>query len=201
MCEIKGTQGYEEVLQPFIEATKSIDFQVLHQDFLPFIPVQSGLILDVGAGIGRDAYELSKMGHTVVAVEPLQAFRMAGMDMYASSSIKWFDDALPGLKHLEEYLGTFDFILISGVWHHLDEVEQYTGFLRIRQLLKKRGLTTISLRNGPSGAGRHTFPTDIRRMVALAESLGMQIRLRISNQHSLVRNKKHVFWSRVVFQK
>jgi protein-L-isoaspartate O-methyltransferase len=40
-----------------------------------FLPGQPGLILDVGAGSGRDAAWLASLGHEVIAVEPSEQMR------------------------------------------------------------------------------------------------------------------------------
>ncbi|MCK8495828.1 hypothetical protein M0L20_28440 [Spirosoma sp. RP8] len=79
-----GTKGYADIAQQFIQATVAIDFLDLHRDFLPFIPKQPSRILDLGAGIGRDAYELAKRGHSVIALEPIDQFRIAGEALYTS---------------------------------------------------------------------------------------------------------------------
>ncbi|MEM6807308.1 MAG: class I SAM-dependent methyltransferase, partial [Bacteroidota bacterium] len=78
MTQIQGTKGYESGVERFATATESISFEVLHQEFLAFLPEQKSMILDIGAGIGRDAYVLAEKGHEVIAAEPLAAFREKG---------------------------------------------------------------------------------------------------------------------------
>lgn len=48
-AKVPGTEGYDSISDQFIEATLSIDFDELHRDFLPFIPQNSGKVLDLGA--------------------------------------------------------------------------------------------------------------------------------------------------------
>lgn len=74
--EIKGTEGYASAAEKFTRATLAIPFRELHKDFLKFIPSNESKVLDIGSGIGRDAYELYEMGHVVTAVEPLEDFRL-----------------------------------------------------------------------------------------------------------------------------
>ena len=198
--ETLGTQGYGQVTQKFIEATSTISFEALHQDFLKCIPDKPARVLDVGAGVGRDAFELWKMGHQVVAAEPLREFREAGQRLYSPAYIEWIEDALPQLSTLDNR-SPFDFILASGVWHHLDAAEQIKALQRVSELMKPQGVFALSLRNGPAGAGNHVFPTDVQQTIQNAKSCGLHPILRLENQPSLMKNKKDVHWARLAFQK
>lgn len=199
--KVKGTEGYTNYLEEFIKATSEIDFFDLHKDFLSYTPKEKGTVLDIGAGIGRDAFVFSKMGHSVVAVEPLQEFRQASAHLYSSDQIIWIDDSLPSLIKLSDYNNQFDFILASGVWHHLNEEEQLLSIGRVSELLKSKGIFAISLRNGPAGAGTHVFPTDGKISIDQASKFGLKNLLSIENQPSLMKNKQDVTWTRLVFQK
>lgn len=201
MNEVLGTAGYAEAVQKFTEATVAIVFEELHRDFLSFIPQKRSNILDAGAGIGRDAAVLAGMGHAVTAVEPVEALRSAGKNLYGSSAIEWIDDALPELRMLQGRSGEFDFILVSGVWHHLDHQQQSVAMTTIAELLKSGGIFAVSLRNGPAVAGTHVFSTDGKRTIRQAKNLGQQTRLLLENQPSLMKNKENVYWTRLVFQK
>ncbi|MEM9723356.1 MAG: methyltransferase domain-containing protein, partial [Bacteroidota bacterium] len=185
MTKTPGTSGYVHSLQKFIHATHSIEFSELHKDFLPFLPPKKSLILDLGAGIGRDSYEFSKMGHSVVAVEPLGEFLNAGRELYGSTSIHWIQDSLPLLIHLSKYPYTFDFVLSSGVWHHLSEADQSRAVSRVAELLKPKGRFALSLRNGPPGAGSYVFPTDVNRIIEQGVACGLVVTLELREQPSL----------------
>ncbi len=201
MLETKGTKGYSSVIQKFIKASKSISFEVLHKDFLEFLPTKNSLILDIGAGIGRDAYELAIREYKVIAVEPLKEFRSEGQKNYTSNNLTWIDDSLPKLNQLDKYLNKFDFILASGIWHHLDRQEQKEAISRISKLLKPEGIFALSLRNGPSGAGTHTFPTNVKYTIEHAKPCNLIPLLILENQPSLLKNKENVKWSRIAFKK
>jgi SAM-dependent methyltransferase len=198
---ILGTKGYADVTQKFIEATLAIDFMELHQDFLPFIPEKASRLLDLGAGIGRDASVFSKMGHSVVAVEPTEEFQIAGKKLYHSLTIEWIDDSLPRLSLLGNHANQFDFILASGVWHHLTNEEQFSAMLRIAQLLKLNGIFALTLRHGPPGAGTHIFPTSGKQTIKDAHHCGLTKVLCLENQPSLMKNKEKVSWTKLVFLK
>jgi SAM-dependent methyltransferase len=155
-------KGYASALDRFIEATLALSFEELHHDFLPFIPLAPGRVLDVGAGIGRDVSVFAERGHEVVAAEPCEELRLAGMRRYQSPRIRWLDDSLPCLETLDE-AACFDFVLASGVWHHLDADEQTIAHRRIVHPLNPGGVFALTLRNGPAGVGTRVFPTDGQR--------------------------------------
>lgn len=56
------------------------------------LPTSPALLLDVGAGTGRDAVWLASLGHDVVAVEPSAA------QLHPEPRIRWLDDGLPDLR-------------------------------------------------------------------------------------------------------
>ncbi|MEJ5103822.1 class I SAM-dependent methyltransferase [Chryseobacterium sp. MYb328] len=198
--KVPGTEGYTAALDKFIEATVSIDFTELHHDFIPFIPKSPSRILDLGAGIGKDSSVLSAMGHSVTAVEPSEALFKAGKKLYPNFGINWIQDALPELKFLSPDV-KFDFILVSGVWHHLSPEEQHFSMIKVSQLLTKKGILALSLRNGPAGVGTHIFPTCTISTIQQAEQTGLKALLTLEKQPSLLPGKEPVIWSRLVFQK
>ena len=147
-----GTTGYDKNVDRFVVVTERVPFAVLHHDFLPHLPAAPAQVLDLGAGIGRDAYELCQRGYKVTAAEPLAAFRQLGQTRYPSPALEWVDDALPDLSRLDAYQDHFDFVLVSGVWHHLDQAEQEQALTRIARLLRVSGKVALSLRHGPAVA-------------------------------------------------
>ncbi|MEM6725161.1 MAG: class I SAM-dependent methyltransferase [Bacteroidota bacterium] len=197
----KGSQGYVQRLASFIRATDALSFDELHQDFLPFLPVAPAQILDLGAGIGRDAFVLSERGHQVHALEPLDAFREVGQIRYVSDQLIWVEDSLPELKSLMQSDLRFDFILCSGVWHHLTPEEQLIGLHSVQTLLANGGHFAVSLRHGPAGAGPHVFPIDVAMLLEAAQGIGLLVSLILRDQASLLPNKPDVRWTRLVLQK
>lgn len=198
---ISGTEGYAKATQSFIDATLAVDFMELHKDFVQFFPKSGSRVLDIGAGIGRDASMFAQMGHFVAAVEPLNEFRTAGKKLYDSPNIEWIDDALPDLQTLGDGSNGFDFILLSGVWHHLDSEEQHRSMQRIARLLNSNGILALTLRNGPAGAGTHIFPTDGKRTIKEAEQCGLTTLVVLEHQPSLMKNKENVSWTKLAFIK
>lgn len=200
MEHVKGITGYPAFARQFIEATEAIDFFDLHQPFIQLIPERPGRVLDVGAGIGRDAAVLAELGHTVVAVEPTAELREAARKRHGSPRIEWVDDSLPLLTELGDN-AEFDFILASAVWHHLDQAEQRSAMRRISTLLRPGGVFALSLRHGPAGIGTHVFPTDRNQAIGNAQSHELKMLVHLPDQPSLVPGKKGVTWTKLAFSR
>lgn len=144
----------------------SVDPEHLHQNWSDLLPDQPGLACDIGAGSGRDATWLARMGWDVIAVEPTDELRKLGEQHTSSQtaqfgSVTWLDDRLPELKQLRALDQRFQLILISAVWMHLKPDEHERAMCIISELLVPDGLLVISLRHGPDDAGRfHPFETN-----------------------------------------
>lgn len=198
---VPGTRGYETVVEAFTQASTSLTFEQVNQDFLPYLPPEGAHILDAGAGIGQNAASLAQRGYKVVAVEPMPEFLKIGQARYPHKNITWFNGALPKLEVLGNAEGEFDFILVDGVWHHLEEQERSVALSRFSKLLQQGGRCALSLRNGPAGAGKHVFPTDSAELTQMAACHGLKTVFVIEGQASLLPNKPNVIWTRQVLQK
>lgn len=201
MNPVTGTLGYEDVVESFISTSQALDFAQINEDFLRFLPDSPGLILDAGAGAGQNAAALARAGHSVVAAEPFLPFLQAARTSYGDLGITWLHDSLPLLQELAHPAGSFDFILVDGVWHHLNESERAASLERFAFLLKSGGHCALSLRNGPPGGGKHVFPTDSHATISLARRHGFLVTLHLENQPSKIPSKTQVTWSRLLLTK
>src|SRR3978361_2280156 len=107
---------YDQRAADVSAAYEALDPDQLHgwmQDLLPDAP---GLVLDVGAGTGRDAAWLAGRGLDVVALEPSRSLRDEGARLPPLSRIRWLDDALPELGTTSRLALQFDLIWLSAVW-------------------------------------------------------------------------------------
>lgn len=190
---VKGTQGYSEALDSFIQTTHAISFNELHHAIIDFIPCHPSSVLEVGAGIGRDAYELAQMEHKVTAVEPTPIFLDTAKQQFDHPNIEWIDDALPDLNTFKNAHEQYDFVLASAMWHHLDEQEQSASLQKIAGLMKPNAAFALSLRNGPAGVGTHVFPTSAEQAIVAAQQYGLTPALLIENQPSLIAGKTRFF--------
>ncbi len=201
MASIPGTEGYEKSIRSFVEVSLSLNFHEVCKEFLAFLPPAPSRVLDVGAGVGQNSAALAKMGHSVIAVEPIHHFLSVARDLYSHLNITWQKDSLPLLGELNASVEEFDFILVEGVWHHLTERERVAALERFMSLLKPGGKCAVSLRNGPPGLGTRTFPTQAENTVRQAETMRMTCIFRVENLPSIIPSKEDVSWSRIVLQK
>jgi 2-polyprenyl-3-methyl-5-hydroxy-6-metoxy-1,4-benzoquinol methylase len=196
-----GTQGYENFIDLFVESSREFDFHMVCSDFKRFLPAATATVLDIGSGAGQNAAELSRLGYRVTAVEPMTEFLDAAKEYYENSSVRWLLGSLPELECLDNDEARFEFVLINGVWHHLDEHEREQSVMRISKLINTGGKCAISLRNGPAGMGTRVFPTSMESTIDLFQSNGFGCVFSAKNMPSVVQYKKDVCWSRVVFSK
>ncbi|MGL4637052.1 MAG: class I SAM-dependent methyltransferase [Beijerinckiaceae bacterium] len=175
LMSVSGTEGYSEHAEALIQQYESVPFQVAHSDRLHLYPAHPSLVLDVGAGTGRDAAALAAMGHTVVAVEPTKELREFGSMRHASPAITWLDDHLPALPATVMLGQSFDLILLTAVVMHLDVNERKAAFAVLASLLAPKGQLVFSLRYGPVPEGRVMFDVPDSEIQALAHANGLAI--------------------------
>ncbi|CAB3808383.1 hypothetical protein LMG28614_06787 [Paraburkholderia ultramafica] len=83
---VSGTEGYAENAEFLARQWQNISFADHHGPILHLIPDVPSSILDIGSGVGVDAAAFAAMGHSVVAVEPVDELRAAGINLYSESS-------------------------------------------------------------------------------------------------------------------
>lgn len=198
---ISGIEGYENHIPRFIESSQGLDFYEVCKDFIKFLPSTPSHILDAGSGAGQNAAALAKLGFDVTAIEPMQEFLAAAKEAYKTTSVEWLSGSLPDMACLNSEADEFDFALIDGVWHHLDNKEREAAIIRLSQLIKHGGRCAISLRNGPAGMGSRVYPTDSDMTITQFGSYGFKCIFHTKNQSSILSNKEDVKWSRIVLQK
>lgn len=198
---VPGTAGYGRAVEHFVDLSRALSFDVVCRDFLRFLPEPPARVLDAGAGAGQNAAALTEKGHEVVAVEPFGPFLDAARAGYPQHGVLWLNDSLPELATVPDQETGFDFILATGVWHHLSSAEQSRALERFRDLLKPGARCALSLRNGPPGLGTCVYPTCVRAILDDASGLGFETDFLIEDQPSLLPGKDDVRWSRVVLRK
>lgn len=196
---IAGTQGYGEHAAALADQYESIAFADVHRDVAHLIPSTSVRIADIGAGSGRDAAALARMGHAVVAAEPTPELRQEGQRRHALPNLEWVDDALPGLDGLRARGSQFDVVMLTAVWMHLDADERAQGMANLAALLAPQGRILMSLRHGPVPAGRRMFDVSADETFALAARHGLS-RLHLSTRADML-DRADVHWSFVGLQR
>ena len=197
-----GTEGYAEAAQSLISQWQNISFDELHSPVLHLLRTRPSRVLDVGAGIGTDAAALAAMGHKVVAVEPVDEFRAAGVKLHPSSRIEWLDDSLPDLAVVGAMTGKFDLAMLTAVWMHLDEEERRRAMPNVARLLCDGALLIMSLRHGPIPEGRRMVDVSPDETIQLANVHGLQPKLVVRSESvQPVNRRMKVTWTRLVFDK
>lgn len=190
-----GTAGYGAAAGDLARQYESISFQEVHGELLPLFPSPPSRVADLGAGSGRDAAGLTRLGHHVVAVEPTPELREIGQLLHADVPLTWVDSALPGLPGVR---GPFDLVLIVAVWMHLEYGDRETAMTRVRSLLSPRGRVLITLRHGPVPSGRRMFDVPLSETIRLARWAGLDV-LTVREQSDLQR-RPGVSWSVLLLQ-
>lgn len=144
----------------------------LHGPVADLLPAAPSRVLDIGAGSGRDAAWLAKMGHSVLAVEPSATLRAEGARLHPDPRITWIDDRLPDITRVS---GRFGVILLSAVWQHVAPRDRSAAFRALTGLLTPGGLLLISLRLGPPDLARDMHPVCAGELRALAAASGLAI--------------------------
>ncbi|MDF2366790.1 bifunctional 2-polyprenyl-6-hydroxyphenol methylase/3-demethylubiquinol 3-O-methyltransferase UbiG [Sneathiella sp.] len=199
--ELPGTAAYTETAERLIPRFEALAFDDVHAVMLDLMPVEPVCLLDIGAGTGRDAAHFAVQGHQVTAVEPTDALRNAGQKIHAAHDIEWIDDGLPELAALAGRKGAFDFILLAGVWMHLDMQERIKGMQVLASLMSPGASLIMSLRHGPIPRGRQIFEVTGAATIELAKQAGLRlVRERHTESIQPDNQANGVHWTMLAFQ-
>ncbi|PMS16149.1 SAM-dependent methyltransferase [Trinickia dabaoshanensis] len=199
---VPGTEGYAEEAPALIAKWRDVSFENLHRPVLHLVPKSPARVLDLGSGMGRDAAALAAMGHSVVAVEPVDELRVAATSLYPAPNIHWFDDSLPELATITKLAFRFNAVLITAVWMHLDESQRQQGMHVIGKLIEEDGHLIMSLRHGPTPIGRRMFDVSAAETIALAEAHGLALVLNAEAESVQQGNRRSgVTWTWLGFKK
>ena len=198
---VSGTEGYAEEAEALFKQYESIPFADAHRAVLHLIPAVPGRVLDIGSGTGRDAAWLASRGHSVVAVEPTDAMRLPAMALHPSPRIDWLNDSLPDLAALRARGDTFDLVMLTAVWMHLDEATAPAGDAEPRfAAAAGRHASIMKIRHGPVPAGRRMFEVSAEETIELARSQGLHPVLNVRTESSQEKNRAAgVSWINLAF--
>lgn len=168
---------YSEQAEMLALRYEAISSELMFAQVVPSLPSPASgrIALDIGAGTGRDAAWLARLGYQVVAVEPAAGMRQAAAALHSDAGIRWIDDLLPSLDRTHALGLSFDLILLSAVWQHIAPAERGRSFRKIATLLKPGGTVVMTLRNGPSPQGMEMHATSTTEVEGLARSYGLEV--------------------------
>ncbi|MEM9435371.1 MAG: class I SAM-dependent methyltransferase [Pseudomonadota bacterium] len=195
-------KGYEEAADgDFIQRVEAISSADLLAPAIKHISKQPCRVLDVGAGTGRDAAWFASLSHRVVAVEPVDALRRAGMAMHNSPKISWIKDALPELPNTISLGQAFDIVLLCAVWQHLDDADRRTALSTLRSVTVDGGKVIVSIRHGAGAPTRPVFPAHVENTVRWAKPAGFDVTEETTTQSVQSGNRQAgVTWTWLVLQ-
>lgn len=189
---------YKKNNKKLIQQYNSVSFESVHKDWLEYLPSRNSLVIDIGAGTGRDALWLGQQGFQVVAVEPVIEF-YENVNIDKATNIKWITDSLPDLKKVEQYHHKASLILLSAVWMHLTADERNKSFARFSKLNKQNGLLVISLRHGESPDERVMHVVSVNELQDLASKNNYRVKDIKQSGDKLKRTD--VYWETVILEK
>jgi SAM-dependent methyltransferase len=195
-----GTEGYAEEAETLVRQYESISFNKAHAPILHLLPKPPARVLDIGAGTGRDAAGFAALGNYVTAVEPTAELRVRAIQLHTSPRIEWLDDSLPELPHLTCRRETFDVVMLTAVWMHLDEQQRRDAMPRVGGFVSPGGVMVISLRHGPVPKGRRMFEVTPEETIRLAQDQALMCVLHLEMGDSQL-NRPGVTWDRLAFRK
>ena len=187
---------YNELADQFSEQYLSVSADDVHQAWLVKHLPSTGLVLDVGAGVGRDAKYFAEGGLDIFAVEPARALRQRGEALTKNLAVRWLDDSLPNLSSVESLQIRFDLILLSAVWMHVPVSQRERAFRKLTNLLKPGGKLVITLRHGTSPDARSMWPVSLDEIKGFATKFGVVVHTFEQDADQL--NRADVTWETVV---
>jgi SAM-dependent methyltransferase len=199
---VSGTEGYTEEAEELFKHYEGTPAADAHRAVLHLIPTAPSSVLDLGSGTGRDAAWFASMGHRVVAVEPTDAMRLPAMSLHPSPRIEWLNDSLPDLSLLLTRGESFDLVMLTAVWMHLDEAQRQRAMPKLASLIRTGGMMIMKVRHGPIPAGRRMFEIPAEETIELARTQDLHPVLNLRTQSSQESNRHAgVSWTSLAFVK
>jgi SAM-dependent methyltransferase len=157
-------------------------------------------VLDIGSGTGRDAAWFAALGHHVVAIEPTDAMRVPAMALHSSPRIEWLNDSLPDLAIMRARGETFDLVMLTAVWMHLDQVQRRQAMPNLASLVRDGGVMIMKLRHGPVPSGRRMFEVSANETIELAQKQDLHPVLNVPTESGQAQNRAAgVTWTNLAF--
>lgn len=139
------------------------------------LPNAGSIVLDLGAGSGRDAAWFTSRGADVVAVEPSASMRAEAGRHHPGGSERWVTDDLPSLAGTTRLGLAFDLILLSAVWQHISPADRPRAFRKLVSLLRPGGLMLLTLRLGARDDERAIHEVSASEVERLAREHGLAV--------------------------
>jgi SAM-dependent methyltransferase len=191
---------YERNAEGFVRDYESLKFEDVHAEILDLLPRPGSLVIDIGAGSGRDANGLVARGYLVDAVEPSAEMRRLAGAIHSNSNIRWIDDRLPALSTVLTHGRRYALVLLSAVWMHIESRDRPAAMCTLSRLLDTDGILIITLRLAPPSPPRAIYEVSERELVSLARENDLAL-LRSTREAIDKLNRAEIRWKTLVFRK
>ena len=166
-------EDYARDAPDLVESFERISSADVYAPVVHLLPTQPSRIVDVGAGTGRDAAWFAEQGHSVLAVEPTDALRAAGVELHPSARITWLSDTLPDLERTLARGEAFDCVVVCAVWQHLSAGERARAMPKLARLVARDGRIVMVLRHEPPDAQARGNDSQRKDAETLARDAGL----------------------------
>lgn len=191
---------YDQNAEFFLRQYESLDFHEVHADILDLLPNRASLVIDIGAGSGRDAHGLARLGYVVDAVEPAAEMRKRAQALHPDPNIRWIDDRLPKLRNVVASGRRYALVLLSAVWMHIEPNDRPDSMKTLTRILDTDGILVITLRLGPPEPSRDIYPVSEDELLGLAKENKLVL-LRLTNAKPDSLNREGITWKTAVFKR
>lgn len=134
-----------------------------------------GHALDIGAGSGRDAAWLTRLGFMVTAIEPDPEMLARARALHPEVAA-WSAARLPDLDGFNAPSGWFTLMVSNGVFMHLEPAERLQALRRLRPLLATEGEFHLNFRTvTPEDHAREMIDISIDEMRGHVADAGLRM--------------------------
>ncbi len=151
MSKGPGIDPFNDEADVYFDRYRSADPASVHADLIPHLPKQPAKVLDVGAGMLRDAAWLADLGHEVTAAEPAGELMALGRQYYADKKINCVEDSLPDLSAVRARNERYDLIVVGAVWMFIPPEQRAESMQTLRDLMAPGGRLLCQLARRRSG--------------------------------------------------
>lgn len=164
---------YDQHAKELADGYEGLNASETHPQLFRMLAGAKGVrILDVGAGTGRDASALAQLEHQVTAVDPSGKMLRLARALHPGNDVRWLQDAMPQLGKVS---GTYDVVLLSGVWMHVAPVDRPKALSRLVDLTAPGGRIYMTLRLGPGDVERAMWSVSAEEVARLAKARGLSV--------------------------